>query len=101
MNVELMRFENLREFMKPLTSHYILKHDISKTQSIYYSFIDSANFVIFAFCIDKLFKDYIKIDGSKICESTEQGGTTIVVANIIEDSLLKKIIKEFKLMQND
>jgi hypothetical protein len=97
--VELMRFENLYEFIKPLTSHYILRYDLTDYkhlgQSIYFCVIDGSNYVLFAYCIDKKYKDYIKIEYSgKVCETLEQGGTTTVIAHVIGDTFLEEIIKK-------
>jgi hypothetical protein len=93
MKIEIMEFENLRELLKPLTAAYILKYVLEEDKAIYYMLSDGPNFVYFAFCIDKNYKDeHIKISGSDICSTAEPTATTIMTSTVAYDSLLEKIL---------
>ncbi len=97
MNVEVLKFENLIEFLKPVGSQYILKIKLDSEKAIYYSIIDGACFVYLVFCIDKDYSGNIKVENGKICLSAVPTGTTVAIAQVAEDSLVAEIIKKFKI----
>ena len=98
--VEILQFTNLFEFLKPTTSHYILRYklDCLSKKSLYYCLIDGSQFVLFAYCIDQDFVGNVKIENGRVCSCTGQSGTTIVVADIVKDSLLQEVIEKFKIV---
>jgi len=95
-NVHVIQFENLLEFLKPNTNHYVLKSELDDENSIYYTIADGANFALLAFCIDKNFKaNNVKIESNKIIEANECSGTTITLAHIIVDTFLYSVLDEY------
>jgi len=93
--IEIMEFENLYEYLKPCTSHYILKYIVDKNEALYYMVEDSANYVLFAYCFDKNFStEYVRIENGKVFPSETATGTTIVLATVAVDSLLETLLAE-------
>jgi hypothetical protein len=91
-----MQFENLREFIKPSSSCYVLKYELGDEDAVYYTIADGSNFALLAFCLDKNFKtENVKIEGDKIIEATGPSGTTVVLANVINDTFLEAVLDEY------
>lgn len=94
MTIQLMKFENLYELLKPNISHYILKYELNKKEAIYYMISDGPCFTLVGYCIDKNFEhENLKVENGKVCNCSEPTGTTIVTANVIQDTLLSQVLK--------
>src|SRR4030065_1506044 len=95
-HVQAIEFENLLEFLKPNTNHYVLKFEIDEDTAVYYTIADGANFALLAFCIDKNFKsENVKIICGKVIEANDLGGTTITLAHVINDTFLSSVLDQY------
>jgi len=94
--IEVMEFENLKEFLKTQASHYLLKYTLNTEEAIYYAIVPCITCDIIAFCKDKNYKsDYIKYNDGLITPCNDTTGPTIGLANIVNDTLLKDMLEEY------
>lgn len=98
-NVEIMEFENLKELLKIMTSHFILKYDTSdKEKAIYYAIVSSVNSETVCFCLDDNIKEdflqYSDITG-KFTPIDKPKGRCIAITRVEYDTLLEGILEEY------
>ncbi len=94
--VQVIEFENLREFIKTQSSHYILKYEDGGEEAIYYSVIDTSHFVVLAFAVDKNFKsENIRVESDKIIPANELTGNTITLAKVAMDTFLEDTLEAY------
>jgi len=98
-NVEIMQFESLKELLKIMTSHFILKYDIdNEERAIYYAIVSSVNSETVCFCFDVNIKEdflqYSDITG-KFTPIDKPKGTCIAITRVEYDTLLEGILEEY------
>ena len=93
--VNVIQFDNLKEFLKTQDSRYILKFDIDEESSVYYSVCSLNSCDMIIFCIDKKFNsEAIKFIDGKYVE-TNDVVNSIALANVNNDTFLVEILDSY------